>query len=181
MSLQPDIVPPCDHPCCDQLTAVKTVYPLTSIAWPYRALRYRPTEFEYFFEIIRWQVTTFQMIAGSSSIFFKCMWNKLCSWTAPLKFWFQTDLGHENWCREGSRFWLFSPWSRVGHTLLLIFMLWLVKIWQLSSCGKCMQHLETCFLIAEADRVLCRQLVTFLTVFFHWIYKINTAAIKILL
>ena len=46
---------------------------------------------------------------------------------------------------------------------------------------KMMQHLETCFLIAEADRVLCRQLVTFLTVFFHWMYKMNTAAIKILL
>ena len=40
---------------------------------------------------------------------------------------------------------------------------------------------RTCFLIAEADRVLCRQLVTFLSVFFHWIYKTNTAAIKILL
>ena len=129
----------------------------------------------------RWQVTTFQMIAGSSSLFFKCMWNKLCSWAAPLKFWFQTDHGRQNWCREGSRFWLFSPQSRVGHALLLIFMLWLVKIWQLNSCRKCMQHLETCFLIAEADRVLCRQLVTFLIVFFHWIYKINTAAIKILL
>ena len=74
-------------------TAVKTVYPLTSIAWPFCALRYRLTEFEYFFEIIRWQVTTFQMIAGSSSIIVKCMWNhvmgswwnKLCSWAAPLK------------------------------------------------------------------------------------------------
>ena len=123
------------------------------------------------------------MIAGSSSIFVKCMWNqvmgswwnKLCSLAAPLKIliW--------NWPRtrkfmQGSRFWLFSPWSRVGHALLLIFMLWLVRIWQVSSCGKCMQHLETCFLIAEADRVLCRQLVTSLTVFFHWMYKMNTAA-----
>ena len=26
-------------------------------------------------------------------------------------------------------------------------------------------------LIAEADRVLCCQLVMFLTVFFHWMYK----------
>ena len=49
-----------------------------------------------FFEVIRWQVTTFQMIAGSSSIFLKCIWNKSCSWAALLKFWFQTDLGHEN-------------------------------------------------------------------------------------
>ena len=76
-------------------------------------------------------------------------------------------------CREGSRFWLFSPWSRIVQAFRLIFMLWLVKIWQVSSCRKCMQLLKTCFLIAETDRVLCRQLVTFLTVFFHWIYKMK--------
>ena len=33
-------------------------------------------------------------------------------------------------------------------------MLWLVKIWQVSSCGKFMQRLETCLLIAGADSVL---------------------------
>ena len=81
------------HPCFDQLTAVKTVYLLTSIAWPYRGLRYRLTEFECFFE---GQVATFQMIAGSSSIFLKCIWNKSCSWAALLKCWFRTDLGREN-------------------------------------------------------------------------------------
>ena len=37
--------------------------------------------------------------------------------------------------KEDSWFWLFSPWSRVGHALRPIFMLWLVKIWQASSCG----------------------------------------------
>ena len=40
----------------------------------------------------------------------------------------------------------FSPWSRVGHALRPIFMLWLVKIWQVSSCRKFIQHLETCLL-----------------------------------
>ena len=35
-----------------------------------------------------------------------------------------------------------------------------------------MHHLETCLLIAEADRAL-RRLVMFLTVFFHYMYKIN--------
>ena len=34
-------------------------------------------------------------------------------------------------------------------------MFWLVKNWQVSSCGKFMQHLETWLLIAETDRVLC--------------------------
>ena len=58
------------HQCCDQLTAVKTGYPLTSITWPYRGLRCWPIEVKYFFEVIRWQVTSFQMIAGSSLIFF---------------------------------------------------------------------------------------------------------------
>ena len=36
--------------------------------------------------------------------------------------------------------------SHHGHSLRPIFMLWLVKIWQVSSCGKFMQHLETCLL-----------------------------------
>ena len=44
------------HQYCDQLTAVKTGC--------------RPIEFEYFFEVIRWQVTCFKMVAGSSVIFF---------------------------------------------------------------------------------------------------------------
>ena len=57
--------------------------------------------------------------------------------------------------RQGSCFWPFSPWSRVGHALRPIFMFWLVKSWQVSSCGKFMQHLETWLLIPETDRVLC--------------------------
>ena len=69
---------------------------LTSIAWPYRGLRYGSTELECFFQVIRWQVATFQMIAGSSSIFLKYVCNKSCSWAKLLKFWFQTDLGREN-------------------------------------------------------------------------------------
>ena len=35
-----------------------------------------------------------------------------------------------------------------------------------------MQHLQTCLLIAKADRVLCH-LVIFVTVFFHWMYKMK--------
>ena len=31
-----------------------------------------------------------------------------------------------------------------------------------------MQHLQISFVVAEADRVLCRQLVMILTFFFHW-------------
>ena len=47
---------------------------------------------------------------------------------------------------EDRCFSLFSPQSRVSHAPRPLFMLWLVKIWQVSSCGKFMQHLESCLL-----------------------------------
>ena len=134
------------------------------------------------FEIIRWQLTTFQMIAGSSSFFFKCMWNTLCSWVAPLKFWFQNDLGRKNsaeFCMQSlfTSLTMVTSWSRSSSNFYTL-------IGQ-NFAGEFMRKMYaasgTCFLIAEADRVLCRQLVVFLTAFFQWIYKMNTAGIKILL
>ena len=38
------------HQCCDQLTAVKTGYPLTSITWPCRGLKCQPIGVEYFWK-----------------------------------------------------------------------------------------------------------------------------------
>ena len=144
-----------------------TGHPLTSITWPYRGLKCRFIEVEYFFEVIRWQITSFKWSLS----------NMLClchSGPALLGFWFQTDLESKNsasFFKSKGREGLFLPWSRLGHALRSIFILWLVKIWQVSSCGKIMQHVESCLLLtAEADRVLC-QLVMFLTVFFHWMYK----------
>ena len=67
--------------------------------------------------------------------------------------------------REDSCFWLFSPWSRFGHALRPIFMLWLVNIWQLSSCGIFMQHLESCLLWQLKKTEFCVNLV-FVVVFF---------------
>ena len=53
----------------------------------------------------------------------------------------------------------------------IIFMLWLVKIWQVRSYVKFSSISWKLFtLTAEADRVLS-QLVIFLTVFFHWMYR----------
>ena len=84
----------------------------------------------------------FQIFAGLSSFFQKCIRNELCLWAALLKFWFQTDLGRENsasYHKQGKKvicFWLFSPRSSVGHAVFPMFKLWLVKIWQVSSCGK---------------------------------------------
>ena len=92
------------------------------------------------------------MIAGSSLFFQWCVSNVLClcdNRPALLEFWFQTDLRREN---SASFFKgtggedLFLPLSRVGHALRPIFILWLVKIWQVSSCEKIMQDLENCLL-----------------------------------
>ena len=131
-----------------------------------------------FFEVIRWQVTSFQMTAGSSLIFFKkFIWNMLCLCAAQLKCWFQTDLGRENsasYYRQGRQLLLtllamITRWSRsssnfyavIGQNVTGEFM------WKIYAASWILFTLT-----AEADRVLC-QLVMFLTVFFHWMYKMK--------
>ena len=58
--------------------------------------------------------------------------------------------------REGSCFWLFSPWSLIGHASRPIFMLWLLKIWLvgMGSRGEFMHYLDTCLVIAEVNSFL---------------------------
>ena len=73
---------------------------------------------------------------------------------------------------------LFLPWSRVGHALRPIFMLWLVKIWQVSSCGKFMQHLETCLLWQLKLTEFCVNLWCFEPSFSTGFTKWNSAANK---
>ena len=129
------------------------------------------------FEVIRWQVTSFQVIAGSSSILFKFIWNILCLCAAQLKVWLQTDLRRENsatcygqgrqlvltfltmvmrWSRSTSNFYALIGQNLTGEFMRKVY----AATWNLFS------------LTAEADRVLC-QLVMFLTVFFHWMYKMK--------
>ena len=69
------------------------------------------------------------------------------SWRYPRKFSQPLQAG------KAVVFYFPYQWSRVGHALRPIFMLWSVKIWQVSSCGKLIQQMETCLLIAEADRI----------------------------
>ena len=57
--------------------------------------------------------------------------------------------------RQGSCFWLCSSWSRVGHALRRpIFMLWLVKIWQVSSWNyvACVQTITKLWLVPSAKQ-----------------------------
>ena len=121
------------------------------------------------FEVIRCQVTSFQIF----------VWNmlRLCHYgPALLRFWFQTDLGHKSsaiflkkyrrgrpfltmvtrWSRSTSNFYALIGQNLTGELMRKIY----AASWILFT------------LTAEADRVLC-QLVMFLTVLFHWMYKMK--------
>ena len=81
---------------------------------------------------------------------------------ALLRFWFQTDLGRENsasFLKNTGGEDLFLPWSRVGHALRPIFILWLVKI------------LCSFFKVVYFDSWSWQSFVS--TVFFHWMYKMK--------
>ena len=112
------------------------------------------------------QVTSFEMIAGSSLFFQKFIWNMLCLChygPALLIFWFQTDLGRKNSVsylkiQAGETF------SYHSLTLVTLYVQFLCSDWSKFD----MRVHAT----AEADRVLCH-LVMFLTAFFHWMYKMK--------
>ena len=105
-----------------------------------------------FFEVIRWQINSFKWSQARVYFFQWFTSNMLCLChygSALLGFWFQSDLGRENSAsflkvRVGKTF------SYHGHALITLYVQFLcsalVKIWQLSSCGKGMQHLESCLL-----------------------------------
>ena len=82
-----------------------------------------------------------------STFFKKFISNMLCFCQyhhALLRLWFQTDLR----CKNSVSFFKIQvgkTFYNHGHAPRPIFMLWLVKIWQVSSYVKFMQHLESCF------------------------------------
>ena len=121
------------------------------------------------------KLLVFQMIAGSSSSFLNARGKSSEVVLMSRSINILIDSGRENsasfYRRAGNCFWLFSPWSLIGHALRPIFMLWLLKIWQVGSRGKFMHYLETCLVIAEADSFVSSYSCT----------KWKTAAIKILL
>ena len=141
------------------------------------------------FEVIRWQVTSFQMIAGSSLIFsiymkyvvfYMCRTIKILISNWPRKLRFSQFLQAGKTCQLLLTFLTkVTRWSRftanfyalIGQNLTGEFMRKLYAAsWNLFT------------LTAEADRVLCQQLVMFLTVFFHWtLYKMKFSCFSLLL
>ena len=132
---------------------------------------------QVFFEVIRWQVTSFQVIAGSSSSFFKihmkyvvfmCYTIKIliANWPRTRKFRKLLQAGKT----------VAFDFSHHGHALVTLYVQFLCSDW--SKFDRWVHAENLCsilnlfILTAEADRVLC-QLVMFLTVFFHWMCKMK--------
>ena len=77
----------------------------------------------------------------------------ISNWPRKLKF--SQCLQAGKTCQLIRCFWLFSPRARWSRSSSNFYMLWLVKIWQVSSCETFMQHASWNLftLTAEADRV----------------------------
>ena len=58
------------HPCYDQLTPGKTRYPLTSITWPYRGLKFTAHQGQVVFEVDRWRSAVFFSIGSRAQLVF---------------------------------------------------------------------------------------------------------------
>ena len=167
------------HQCCDHLTAVETRYPLTSITWPYRGLRCRPIQVQYCFKL---PAVKLLVLKWPQAQFFKLIWNmlRLCHYgPAPLTFWFQTDLGRENSACylkiQAGKTDAFH-FSHHSYALVTLQVQFYALIGQ-NLTGEFMRKIYAASwnlfsLTAETDRVLC-QLVMFLTVFLHWMYKMK--------
>ena len=113
--------------CLDQLTAVKTGYPLTSSTWPYRGLRCSPIEVKYFLKLSADKLLVFKW-SQARVWFFSFIWNMFCFWAAQLKFWFKTDLGPENsasYYRQDSGF----DFAHHGHALVTLYVHFLCSDW----------------------------------------------------
>ena len=123
-------------------------------------------------EVIRWKITSFQMIAGSTLIFF------LNSHEICRVFCRTIKILISNWPRTRKFSQLLQAGKRVAfdfarheYALVTLFVQFLCCDWS-SLTGEFMRKIYAASwilftLTAEADRVLC-QLVMFLTVFFHW-------------
>ena len=81
---------------CDQMTAVKTEYQLTSITWPYRGLKCWPIEVEYFLKVSADKLTVLND-RRLRFIFYSDSYEMCLCHYGPvlLGFWLQTDLGRK--------------------------------------------------------------------------------------
>ena len=146
--------------------------------WPYRGLKCRPIEVEYLFEVIRWQVASFQMIAGSSFIFFN-PYKICCVFYVP-----QIKILISNWPRKlkFSKFLqavedmpVAFDFSHQGHALVTLYILFLCSDW--SKFDRWVHAENLCSILKPVyfDRWSWQCFVSTcnVSVFVHWMYKME--------
>ena len=118
------------HQCCDQLTAVKTGYPLTSIT----GSGVDPSRSNISLKLFADKWLVFKW--SQAQVYFFNSYEICCVFVPynenfVLKLTSDAKIQPAITGREDSCFWLCSPWSRVGHALRPIFMLWaqLLEAW----------------------------------------------------
>ena len=84
-----------------------------------------------FFEVIRWQITSFKWSQAQVYFFQWFIWNMLCLChygPALLRFWFQTDLGREN-SASFLKIQAGKTFSYHGHALVTLYVQFLCSDW----------------------------------------------------
>ena len=89
---------------------------------------------QVFFEVIRWQISSYKWSQAQVYFFQWFIWNMVCLCNygpALLRFWFQTDLGREN---SASFFFFFltqarKTFSYLGHALVTLYDQFLCSDW----------------------------------------------------
>ena len=110
------------HQCFDQLTAVKTRYPLTSITWPYRGLRCRPKLFADKLLVFKWsQAQVFFFLIHMKYVVFMGRTIKvlISNWPRTRKFSQLLPAGKT----------VASDFSHYGHALVTLYVQFLYSDW----------------------------------------------------
>ena len=101
-----------------------------------------------FVEVIRWQFASFKWSQAQVYFFQWFIWNMLCLChygPARLGFWFQTDLGSENWA-SFLKIQAEKTFSYQGHALVTLYVQFLCSVHAENLCSITLQHLESCLL-----------------------------------
>ena len=131
---------------------------------------------QVFFEVIRWQVTSFQMIAGSSLIFlihmkyvvFMCRTIKILisNWPRTRKFSQLLQAGKT----------VAFDFAHHGHAFVMLYVQFLCSDWSKFDMWVHAKNLSSILNLVYFDNWSWQSFVStwmFLTVFFHWMYKMK--------
>ena len=132
-----------------------------------------------FFEVIRWQITSFKWLQAQVYFFQWFIWNMLCLChynPALLRFWFQTELGREN-SASFLKIQAGKTFSYHGHALVTLYVQFLCSDWSKFDRWVHAENLCSILKLVYFDNWSWQSFVSFSTGCTKW----NIAAIESLL